>query len=294
MKKSNFICMYFMLLSVIILPLSSCQNESSVTTQRDKTETVAVEKLKNDLENFNVEYVMKYQDTRKFPPAWLRKTICAIVDIGAFIYTRSITDATAASAMINDGLNKDREVMIGKDKIAGDSTTTEIGMDYNEDALSGIEPGTVGYTHNKVIISSYRKADIEGKNGKHSDFNKIVATEVEMETGQKPTNVGYEIAQETLNEIRNSPNKDIAISIFFNKLKSKTDDAQIKDALDVCSTVLEGLRCVDNNDTSYIATVKNKIETAEIPQELKTKMLDGINLSDASMKLWNPEKKKKP
>lgn len=90
--------------------------------------------------------------------------------------------------------------------------------------------------------------------------------------------------------IVNSFDINKSVEEYFNDLKMQTSDQKKKDALEICSIVLDGLQCVDDNDTTYVKAATDIIKNSNVSQELKTTLLNGVSVAHASAKLWNTDR----
>lgn len=88
-------------------------------------------------------------------------------------------------------------------------------------------------------------------------------------------------------KILNSFDSNKTVEEYFKELEAQTTDVQQKEALNICSMVLDGLQYVDDSDVTYAETATKIIQKSSLSLDLKKTLIDGISVANASAKLWN-------
>jgi hypothetical protein len=257
--------------------LTGCNSESSDLSSLNNENEVAIENVKNELSELNAIY--KRDATAKTRmPKWLRFLIFGSADAAGAIFG-GVSGACAASTLA---------WTVTKDEVSVDTTESKSESAIKSDNLNDIEYGSIGYVHNSVIANTLiENEDIYQKS--NEDVLTLVLAELENQTGAKISDSQRAdiVSQTTL--IINSFDVNKTIDEYYDELIEQTTDTKQKEALEICAIVLDGLQYVDDSDTTYIESVKTIVNNSNLDSELKETLLDGIEVANASAKLWNTE-----
>jgi hypothetical protein len=255
--------------------LTGCNSESSDLSSLNNENEVAIENVKNELSELNAIYK---RDAKTRMPKWLRFLIFGSADAAGAIFG-GVSGACAASTLA---------WTVTKDEVSVDTTESKSESAIKSDNLNDIEYGSIGYVHNSVIANTMiENEDIYQKS--NEDVLTLVLAELENQTGTKISDSQRAdiVSQTTL--IINSFDVNKTIEEYYDELIEQTTDTKQKEALEICAIVLDGLQYVDDSDTTYIESVKTIVNNSNLDSELKETLLDGIEVANASAKLWNTE-----
>ena len=276
MKKLNF------LLGVlaIVICLTGCNKESEELPTLSKNEVAAIESVKNELSELNVTYRSNLVPQTRIPK-WLRWVIFGAADAAGAVFG-GVSGACAASTLA---------WTVTKAEVSKVETTTTQeapASAIKSDNLINIENGSIGYVHNVVIANTMvNNSDIYSKSSE--DVLDIVLTELGNQTGTVISESQKADIISNTTRIVNSFDANKTVEEYYNELIQQTSDLKQKEALEICSIVLDGLQYVDDNDTSYIENAITIVKNSDLEPELKATLLDGISVANASVKLWNTD-----
>lgn len=276
MKKLNF------LLGVlaIVICLTGCNKESEELPTLSKNEVAAIESVKNELSELNVTYRSNLVPQTRIPK-WLRWVIFGAADAAGAVFG-GVSGACAASTLA---------WTVTKAEVSKVETTTTQeapASAIKSDNLINIENGSIGYVHNVVIANTMvNNSDIYSKSSE--DVLDIVLTELGNQTGTVISESQKADIISNTTRIVNSFDANKTVEEYYNELIQQTSDLKQKEALEICSIVLDGLQYVDDNDTSYIENATTIVKNSNLEPELKATLLDGISVANASVKLWNTD-----
>ena len=276
MKKLNF------LLGVlaIVICLTGCNKESEELPTLSKNEVAAIESVKNELSELNVTYRSNLVPQTRIPK-WLRWVIFGAADAAGAVFG-GVSGACAASTLA---------WTVTKAEVSNVETTTTQeapASAIKSDNLINIENGSIGYVHNVVITNTMvNNSDIYSKSSE--DVLDIVLTELGNQTGTVISESQKADIISNTTRIVNSFDANKTVEEYYNELIQQTSDLKQKEALEICSIVLDGLQYVDDNDTSYIENATTIVKNSDLDPELKATLLDGISVANASVKLWNTD-----
>lgn len=276
MKKLNF------LLGVlaIVICLTGCNKESEELPTLSKNEVAAIESVKNELSELNVTYRSNLVPQTRIPK-WLRWVIFGAADAAGAVFG-GVSGACAASTLA---------WTVTKAEVSKVETTTTQeapASAIKSDNLINIENGSIGYVHNVVIANTMvNNSDIYSKSSE--DVLDIVLTELGNQTGTVISESQKADIISNTTRIVNSFDANKTVEEYYNELIQQTSDLKQKEALEICSIVLDGLQYVDDNDTSYIENATAIVKNSDLEPELKATLLDGISVANASVKLWNTD-----
>lgn len=276
MKKLNF------LLGVlaIVICLTGCNKESEELPTLSKNEVAAIESVKNELSELNVTYRSNLVPQTRIPK-WLRWVIFGAADAAGAVFG-GVSGACAASTLA---------WTVTKAEVSKVETTTTQeapASAIKSDNLINIENGSIGYVHNVVIANTMvNNSDIYSKSSE--DVLDIVLTELGNQTGTVISESQKADIISNTTRIVNSFDANKTVEEYYNELIQQTSDLKQKEALEICSIVLDGLQYVDDNDTSYIENATTIVKNSDLEPELKATLLDGISVANASVKLWSTD-----
>lgn len=276
MKKLNF------LLGVlaIVICLTGCNKESEELPTLSKNEVAAIESVKNELSELNVTYRSNLVPQTRIPK-WLRWVIFGAADAAGAVFG-GVSGACAASTLA---------WTVTKAEVSKVETTTTQeapASAIKSDNLINIENGSIGYVHNVVIANTMvNNSDIYSKSSE--DVLDIVLTELGNQTGTVISESQKADIISNTTRIVNSFDANKTVEEYYNELIQQTSDLKQKEALEICSIVLDGLQYVDDNDTSYLENATTIVKNSDLEPELKATLLDGISVANASVKLWNTD-----
>lgn len=142
--KTKLISMF--LIVAILFSTSGCSNVSDDNVYQGEMKTEALKNLKNDLLvlNSNYENNPELQTRFKFKK-WFRGLVVSVADVVGFIFGK-VEGGIGASEKSNELLNK-----------LENSFSKAPSSSLKNNALDGLEVGSAGYIHNKVIIDLHEK-----------------------------------------------------------------------------------------------------------------------------------------
>ena len=265
----------------LAVSLVSCNNESICCDQNLEDNVVAVDAIKSDLLDLNVSY-KQVQSKQKRMPKWLRLLIFGAADVAGGIWG-GVSGACGASSLAWTVTKAEM-----KAENNSQTTSSQMAPTFKENNLQGIEKGSIGYIHNSVISSAF----VANEDIYEMDNEEVLA--VVFQALEKETDTSLSDAEKAevinyTNMIVSSFDTNKSVEEYFNDLKTQTSDQKKKDALDICGIVLDGLQYVDDNDTTYVRAATDIIMKSNVSQELKTTLLDGVSVANASAKLWNTD-----
>lgn len=278
MKYTKVFVVLFLAVSLI-----SCNNDNICYNQDIEDNKVAVNAVKSELFDLNASY-KPVKSKHKKTPKWLRWLIFGAADVAGGIWG-GVAGACSASSLA-------WTVTKGEEKKAdynSQSKYSQMEPTFKENNLQGIETGSVGYIHNTVISSAF----IANDDICEMDNEEVLSVVFQTLENETSTSLSDTEKAEIINytyTIVNSFDINKSVEEYFNDLKMQTSDQKKKDALEICSIVLDGLQCVDDNDTTYVKAATDIIKNSNVSQELKTTLLNGVSVAHASAKLWNTDR----
>lgn len=276
MKKLNFL----LGILAIVICLTGCNKESEKLPTLSKDEVAAIESVKNKLSELNVTYKSNLVPQTRIPK-WLRWIIFGAADAAGAVFA-GVSGACAASSLAWTVTKAEVS------KVETTTTQTDPASAIKPDNLVDIENGSIGYVHNVVIASTMvNNSDIYSKSSE--DVLDIVLTELGNQTGTVISESQKADIISSTTRIVNSFDANKTVEEYYNELIQQTSDLKQKEALEICSIVLDGLQYVDDNDTSYIENATTIVKNSSLDSELKATLLDGISVANASIKLWNTD-----
>lgn len=274
MKKTNV----FIIAIAMILTFTGCNNEVTGLSSLSKEDAEAVAKVKVELTDLNNNYKTTAQ-TRGFAK-WLRWLIFGAADVAGAL-GGGVSGACAASTLAWT-VTKAEKVAETRAQL----TKTDDTADLKDENLAGLDEGSMGYTHNKVISSAFNNnEDICTKS--KEEVLAIVLDELKKQTGTELSENQKKDVMEYTTKILNSFDSSKTVEEYFKELEAQTTDVQQKEALNICSMVLDGLQYVDDSDVTYAETATKIIQKSSLSPDLKKTLTDGISVANASAKLWN-------
>lgn len=273
MKKTNV----FIIAIAMVLTFTGCNNEVTGLPSLSKEQTEAIENVKVELGNLNDSY--KDSQTRGLKK-WLRWLIFGAADVAGAL-GGGVSGACAASTLAWT-VTKEEKVA----ETRAQFTRIDDIADLKDENLAGLDEGSMGYTHNKVISSAFKNnEDICTKS--KEEILAIVLDELKKQTGTELSENQKKEVMEYTTKILNSFDSNKTVEEYFKELEAQTTDVQQKEALNICSMVLDGLQYVDDSDVTYAETATKIIQKSSLSLDLKKTLIDGISVANASAKLWN-------
>lgn len=274
--KTKLISMF--LIVAILFSTSGCSNVSDDNVYQGEMKTEALKKLKNDLLvlNSNYENNPELQTRFKFK-LWFRVLAIVVADVACTIYGNLPTGITASKSA-NDIMN-DLEEKLNK---APSSS-------LKSNALDGIEVGSAGYIHNKVLIDMYEKYGESMDTLTTEQLLDLASNEVYNLTGEASLSLSKSDAVLLVDNVVGKMDLTKSISENIESLKTLTIDPELQSKLDICGTFIEGLQMVDDNDSTYFESANELIINSDLPTADKLELQDALSVGYASAKLWNTE-----
>ncbi len=275
MKKLKFLSGIL----AIAVCLVGCNNASEELKTLNKNEVAAIDGVKSEITALNVNYMNNLHPQTRLPK-WLRWVILGAADTAGAIFG-GFGGACSASSLA---------WTIMKDELASkrDTVQTMPKSAFKPNNLRNLEVGSMGYVHNIVITNMFiNNEDIYLKS--NEDIMNLVFVELESQTGVAISDSQKVDIISKTNRIVGAFDVNKSLDEYYNELMKQTRDFNQKKALEVCGMILDGLQYVDDNDTTYITKVRTIINNSNMNPELKTIILDGVSVADASVKLWNTD-----
>lgn len=276
MNKLNFLSGVL----AIVICLTGCSKESEDLSRLSKNDVAAIETVKNELSELNVVYKNNFAPQTRMPK-WLRWVIFGAADAAGAVFG-GVSGACAASTLA--------WTVTKAETVTVETSTTQStpASAIKSDNLVNIESGSIGYVHNVVITSAMvNNTDIYSKSSE--EVLDVVLAELENQTGAVISESQKADIISNTTRIVNTFDANKTVEEYYNELIQQTDDLKQKEALEICSIVLDGLQYVDDNDTAYIESATTIVKDSNLDPELKATLLDGISVANASVKLWNTE-----
>lgn len=274
--KTKLISMF--LIVAILFSTSGCSNVSDDNVYQGEMKTEAFKKLKNDLLvlNSNYENNPELQTRFKFK-LWFRVLAIVVADVACTIYGNLPTGITASKSA-NDIMN-DLEEKLNK---APSSS-------LKSNALDGLEIGSAGYIHNKVLIDMYEKYGESMDTLTTEQLLDLASNDVYNLTGEANLPLSKSDAVLLVDNVVSKMDLTKSISENIESLKTLTIDPELQSKLDICGTFIEGLQMVDDNDSTYFESANELIINSDLPTADKLELQDALSVGYASAKLWNTE-----
>lgn len=274
--KTKLISMF--LIVAILFSTSGCSNVSDDNVYQGEMKTEALKKLKNDLLvlNSNYENNPELQTRFKFK-LWFRVLAIVVADVACTIYGNLPTGITASKSA-NDIMN-DLEEKLNK---APSSS-------LKSNALDGLEIGSAGYIHNKVLIDMYEKYGESMDTLTTEQLLDLASNDVYNLTGEANLPLSKSDAVLLVDNVVGKMDLTKSISENIESLKTLTIDPELQSKLDICGTFIEGLQMVDDNDSTYFESANELIINSDLPTADKLELQDALSVGYASAKLWNTE-----
>lgn len=274
--KTKLISMF--LIVAILFSTSGCSNVSDDNVYQGEMKTEALKKLKNDLLvlNSNYENNPELQTRFKFK-LWFRVLAIVVADVACTIYGNLPTGITASKSA-NDIMN-DLEEKLNK---APSSS-------LKSNALDGLEIGSAGYIHNKVLIDMYEKYGESMDTLTTEQLLDLASNDVYNLTGEANLPLSKSDAVLLVDNVVSKMDLTKSISENIENLKTLTIDPELQSKLDICGTFIEGLQMVDDNDSTYFESANELIINSDLPTADKLELQDALSVGYASAKLWNTE-----
>ncbi len=274
--KTKLISMF--LIVAILFSTSGCSNVSDDNVYQGEMKTEALKKLKNDLLvlNSNYENNPELQTRFKFK-LWFRVLAIVVADVACTIYGNLPTGITASKSA-NDIMN-DLEEKLNK---APSSS-------LKSNALDGLEIGSAGYIHNKVLIDMYEKYGESMDTLTTEQLLDLASNDVYNLTGEANLPLSKSDAVLLVDNVVSKMDLTKSISENIESLKTLTIDPELQSKLDICGTFIEGLQMVDDNDSTYFESANELIINSDLPTADKLELQDALSVGYASAKLWNTE-----
>lgn len=266
------------LIVAILFSTSGCSNVSDDNVYQGEMKTEALKKLKNDLLvlNSNYENNPELQTRFKFK-LWFRVLAIVVADVACTIYGNLPTGITASKSA-NDIMN-DLEEKLNK---APSSS-------LKSNALDGLEIGSAGYIHNKVLIDMYEKYGESMDTLTTEQLLDLASNDVYNLTGEANLPLSKSDAVLLVDNVVSKMDLTKSISENIENLKTLTIDPELQSKLDICGTFIEGLQMVDDNDSTYFESANELIINSDLPTADKLELQDALSVGYASAKLWNTE-----
>lgn len=266
------------LIVAILFSTSGCSNVSDDNVYQGEMKTEALKKLKNDLLvlNSNYENNPELQTRFKFK-LWFRVLAIVVADVACTIYGNLPTGITASKSA-NDIMN-DLEEKLNK---APSSS-------LKSNALDGLEIGSAGYIHNKVLIDMYEKYGESMDTLTTEQLLDLASNDVYNLTGEANLPLSKSDAVLLVDNVVSKMDLTKSISENIESLKTLTIDPELQSKLDICGTFIEGLQMVDDNDSTYFESANELIINSDLPTADKLELQDALSVGYASAKLWNTE-----
>lgn len=274
--KTKLISMF--LIVAILFSTSGCSNVSDDNVYQGEMKTEALKKLKNDLLvlNSNYENNPELQTRFKFK-LWFRVLAIVVADVACTIYGNLPTGITASKSA-NDIMN-DLEEKLNK---APSSS-------LKSNALDGLEIGSAGYIHNKVLIDMFEKYGESMDTLTTEQLLDLASNDVYNLTGEANLPLSKSDAVLLVDNVVSKMDLTKSISENIESLKTLTIDPELQSKLDICGTFIEGLQMVDDNDSTYFESANELIINSDLPTADKLELQDALSVGYASAKLWNTE-----
>ncbi|MBS5876766.1 MAG: hypothetical protein KIC78_11425 [Prevotella sp.] len=274
--KTKLISMF--LIVAILFSTSGCSNVSDDNVYQGEMKTEALKKLKNDLLvlNSNYENNPELQTRFKFK-LWFRVLAIVVADVACTIYGNLPTGITASKSA-NDIMD-DLEEKLNK---APSSS-------LKSNALDGLEIGSAGYIHNKVLIDMYEKYGESMDTLTTEQLLDLASNDVYNLTGEANLPLSKSDAVLLVDNVVSKMDLTKSISENIESLKTLTIDPELQSKLDICGTFIEGLQMVDDNDSTYFESANELIINSDLPTADKLELQDALSVGYASAKLWNTE-----
>lgn len=274
--KTKLISMF--LIVAILFSTSGCSNVSDDNVYQGEMKTEALKNLKNDLLvlNSNYENNPELQTRFKFK-LWFRVLAIVVADVACTIYGNLPTGITASKSA-NDIMN-DLEEKLNK---APSSS-------LKSNALDGLEIGSAGYIHNKVLIDMYEKYGESMDTLTTEQLLDLASNDVYNLTGEANLPLSKSDAVLLVDNVVSKMDLTKSISENIENLKTLTIDPELQSKLDICGTFIEGLQMVDDNDSTYFESANELIINSDLPTADKLELQDALSVGYASAKLWNTE-----
>lgn len=291
MKRINT----FIVAAAMVLSFTGCSNEVTGLSSLNKEQTKEIENVKVELTDLNNSYKATAQ-TRGLKK-WLRWLIFGAADVAGAL-GGGVSGACTASSLAWTVTKS--ETMAEKPEQETATKTTSLtetraqviqlsdSADIKNGNLEGLDEGSMGYLHNKVISSAFiENEDICTKS--NEEVMNIILDELKKQTGMDFSESQRKEVMAYTTKIINSFDSSKTVEEYFKELEAQTTDVKQKEALSICGMVLDGLQYVDDNDTTYAETATKIIQNSSIDPEMKKTLLDGVSVANASAKLWNTE-----
>lgn len=274
--KTKLISMF--LIVAILFSTSGCSNVSDDNVYQGEMKTEALKNLKNDLLvlNSNYENNPELQTRFKFKN-WFRCLVIAVADVAGTVFGNLDTGIILSER--SNGL---------LDKIEG-SLSKAPSSPLKSNALDGIEVGSAGYIHNKVLIDMYEKYGESMDTLTTEQLLDLASNEVYNLTGEASLPLSKSDAVLLVDNVVGKMDLTKSISENIENLKTLTIDPELQSKLDICGTFIEGLQMVDDNDSTYFESANELIINSDLPTADKLELQDALSVGYASAKLWNTE-----
>lgn len=200
-----------------------------------------------------------------------------VADVACTIYGNLPTGITASKSA-NDIMN-DLEEKLNK---APSSS-------LKSNALDGLEIGSAGYIHNKVLIDMYEKYGESMDTLTTEQLLDLASNDVYNLTGEANLPLSKSDAVLLVDNVVSKMDLTKSISENIESLKTLTIDPELQSKLDICGTFIEGLQMVDDNDSTYFESANELIINSDLPTADKLELQDALSVGYASAKLWNTE-----
>lgn len=259
------------LIVAILFSTSGCSNVSDDNVYQGEMKTEALKNLKNDLLvlNSNYENNPELQTRFKFKN-WFRCLVIAVADVAGTVFGNLDTGIILSEK--SNGL---------LDKIEG-SLSKAPSSPLKSNALDGIEVGSAGYIHNKVLIDMYEKYGESMDTLTTEQLLDLASNEVYNLTGEASLPLSKSDAVLLVDNVVGKMDLTKSISENIESLKTLTIDPELQSKLDICGTFIEGLQMVDDNDSTYFESANELIINSDLPTADKLELQDALSVGYAS------------
>lgn len=261
----------------IAICFAGCINESEELQTLKKND--AVESVKCEIAALNANYKSKSNPQTRIPK-WLRWLIFGASDVAGAVFG-GVAGACSASSLAWS---------VTKKELASNTNTLQTvpSLAIKPRYLTNIESGSIGYLHNTVIANTLiNNKDFYSKS--NEEVMNIIFTELKDQTGVDMSNSQKADVVDKTRRIVDLFDVNQSIDEYYNKIIDLIGDSKQKEALEICKVVLDGLQYVDDNDTTYTNNVKKIVFNSSLDTEVRSLILDGVSVADASAKLWNTD-----
>ena len=268
-------------ITALVFSFSACSRENLSSDTGSKEDLASISTVKSELYGLNQSYIPAYGQQKRIPK-WLRWLIFGAADVAGAIYG-GVSGACSSSALAWT-ITKTETNAVSNNPTELRKDATALKANY----LKGLEPGSAGFIHNSVISATFSQdKDIYNKTNDEV-INSVLKTYEQQMGVTIPLNKKAEIINCT-HEIVNSLSIDKSVKEYFDELKTQTTDSTKKQAFEVCGIVLDGLQYVNDNDSSYVVEATKIVRKSNLSSELKSTLIRGISVANASAQLWNTD-----